>query len=141
MFSVIFRQFLIEFDWCFILSIINMSIKMSRILKKHFLNTFCHQKWGGGSCGCGRFGRATHFWSQKCSKTVFLMSGTFFWHFSWYFYYNYCHYYHYHCYYWYYDIADLSRGRCCANQLNGSRHICIYIYIWRFLICFVPRIL
>ena len=22
--------------------------KMSRTLKKHFLNTFCHQKWGGG---------------------------------------------------------------------------------------------
>ena len=33
-----------------------MSKKMSRTLKKHFLNTFCHPKWGGGLAVAGGSG-------------------------------------------------------------------------------------
>ena len=59
----------------FNIDIINMSIKnvkkMSRKLKKHFLNTFCHQKWGGGSCRCGLFGREPIF-DPKNVKKMFL---------------------------------------------------------------------
>ena len=74
-----FNEFLLIFNNNYNKNVNENVKKMSRTLKKHFLNTFCHQKWGGGACGCGRLGRETHFWSQTCSKNAFSMSRTYLW--------------------------------------------------------------
>ena len=85
-------------------SITNVNI-LSRTLKNIFWTLFVIKNGAGGSCGCGRFGRATHFWSQKCSKNVFFFNvGDIFLTFLWnldYNHYNYYKDYHYYLYYYY----------------------------------------